>query len=176
MNMATERLRIRPLAVADADALYEYLRLPEVADMLGWRAHTSPRETARALALWSAQGNRHAVALADGRVIGHISINADSEEGRADTRELGFALNPAYRHRGYMTEAVCAVVEELFCQDVSTVWACCFAHNAASRALIERCGFELVQKGRFKAGDGRTFDTCEYRARRGAWQAPRAAR
>ena len=172
MNITTPRLHIRPVARDDAQALHEYLRLPEVAQMLGWRAHACPEETARALDSWLETGNRHAIALADGgRVIGHISVNADSEEGRADTRELGFALNPAWQHRGYMTEAVCAVVEELFRGEVSVVWACCFAQNAASRALIERCGFAFVQRGRYNAPNGLVFDTYEYRAVKGEWQA-----
>ena len=51
------------------------------------------------------------------------------------------------------------------------VWACCFAQNAASRALIERCGFAFVQRGRYNAPNGLVFDTYEYRAVKGEWQA-----
>lgn len=35
----------------------------------------------------------------------------------------------------------------LFARGAREVWACCCEENAASRALIEACGFALVQAG-----------------------------
>lgn len=43
-------------------------------------------------------------------MLGYLVINPDTDDGREDTRELGFALMAPYRGRGYMHEAVMAVL------------------------------------------------------------------
>ena len=165
MELHTARLDIRPLCALDASDVYAYASLPEVAEKAGWRTHESLADTNEILQDWIEEDARHAIVLRDtGRVIGHIAIYPDSEEEREDTRELGFALHPAYQRKGIMREAVAAVTDALFADGIEIVWACCFQDNPASQKLIEKCGFQFVQEGEFHSDSlERDFLTYEYR-------------
>ena len=92
MYLITERLIIRPFKPTDVKDVFEYCRQEDVGPHAGWRPLRSESETAAALCGWISEGCRHAIVLRSGeKVIGHIGINPDSEEGRSDTRELGVA-------------------------------------------------------------------------------------
>ena len=52
-------------------------------------------------------------------------------------------MGQEFTNRGYMTEAVKLVVDHAFSQlNLSRVEAACLPENAASRAVLERCGFK----------------------------------
>jgi ribosomal-protein-alanine N-acetyltransferase len=152
MELNTARLIIRPFEMTDLEDVFEYCSQSDVGPLAGWRPMTSMQETASFLHDWIIEGCRHAIVRSDtGKVIGHIAINPDSEEGREDTRELGVALNHDDHHMGYMSEAVQAVLKQLFDTDsgVDIMWACCFKENVDSRKMIERNGFLFQQEGLF---------------------------
>ncbi len=166
MNLKTKRLSIRPFTMNDAADAHAFFTLTEVMQPVGMApAFTAMEQTKSRLAHWETDGLHHAIALHDtGEVIGYIAVNPDSEEGRGDTRELGFALHPAYQHKGYMDEAVSATLDELRRTGVRFVWACCFQENLPSKRFIERTGFVLQQEGEFAAqGAGKTYPSFEYR-------------
>ena len=166
MIIETKRLVIRPFTMDDVSDIHDLFVLPDVMRLVGMApAHSSIRESEIRISRWIQHGLHHAVALKEsGKVIGYIVIKPDSEEKREDTRELGFALKPEYQCRGYMTETVRAVVNQLKSEGVRFVWACCFVDNLPSRKLIERCGFEFQNNGAFFAeGELRTYQSLEYR-------------
>lgn len=171
MIIETKRLCLRNFTAEDIDDVFEYCSQEGVGEMAGWRAHASKDDTAFALADWVQNEDRFAIVLADnGKVIGHISVDEDSDEGRQDTRELGCALNCVYQHRGLMSEAVRAVMEEVFRRDISYLWACCFQENIASKRMIEACGFIAQREGTFFSKSlNRTFRSYEYRLSREEW-------
>ena len=71
---------------------------------------------------WVLQGRKLAIVWHESvKVIGHISIDEDSEEGREDTREFGCALNRVYQRQGIMSEAIIAVLDYLFNHGISYV-------------------------------------------------------
>lgn len=166
MALHTADLLIRPFVPEDLEDVYAFCRLPQVMDPSGMApAHTTIDQTRQELARWIEGGRRLAIVLpAAGRVIGEISVNPDSEEGREDTRELGFVLHPDYQHRGYMTQTVLAILEQLKERGIRYVWACCFVDNAPSKALIERCGFAFQQRGTYTVkATGQVHESLEYR-------------
>lgn len=166
MELHTADLLIRPFVPEDLEDVFSFCRLPQVMDPSGMApAHTSIDQTRQELARWIKEGRKFAIVLpSTGRVIGEISVNPDSEEGREDTRELGFVLHPDYQHRGYMTQTVMAVLEQLKERGIRYVWACCFADNAPSKVLIERCGFEFQQPGTYTVkATGLVHESLEYR-------------
>lgn len=85
--------------------------------------------------------------------------------------ELSFWLVPERRGEGHATEAVSLLVDYLFDTfDVLGVYAQAFADNEASRALLERLGFERegrLRENRFVRGEYR--DTVHYGLLRDEW-------
>ena len=113
---------------------------------------------------WSNDGAHRAILKKDtGEFIGYIAVNPDSEDGRDDTRELAFALVKRHRGKGYMKEAVTAVLDELRDNGVRYVWACCIRGNDASEKLIRSLGFVLQQEGTFDSKNDRTYERLEFR-------------
>lgn len=150
MQLETQRTRLRPFQEADLYDLHAYSSRPGVGELAGWKPHASLEESEQALCANIQNPNRLAIVWKDeNRVIGHIAVHEDSEEGREDTRELGFALHPDYHRRGIMTEVVRRVLNSLFSDGIRHVYACCFQDNTASRRLIERCGFAFEREGAF---------------------------
>lgn len=142
-TITTARLRLRPAAIEDAEALFEgWGRDPEVARYLTWRpyddvalvrAYLVDAVDARARGvryLWS-------IELRDsGRLVGQIS--AVPEGPRVN---LGWVLGRAWWGRGLMTEAVRAVAETALGEPtVFRVWAVADVDNPASARVMEKAG------------------------------------
>lgn len=73
---------------------------------------------------------------------------------------IAWVITPIHRGRGYMTEAVKAVKEELFRQGVSQVTIGVFPRNEASKRVASKCGFKLdgLYKDFLELGNDRTED------------------
>lgn len=171
MTIETKRLFLRNFTAEDIDDVFEYCSQKGIGEMAGWPAHASKDDTATALVNWIQNKDRFAIVLAEnGKLIGHIAVEEDSDEGRQDTRELGCALNSVYQRRGLMREAVRAVMAEVFRRDISYLWACCFQENVASKRMIESCGFIAQREGTFYSKNlNKTFRSYEYRLSREEW-------
>lgn len=162
----------------DLQDLYTYASQEGVGESAGWPRHKSLRQSEKTLKDFINNKNQFAIVSRGGnRVIGHIGIHEDSENGRPDTKELGFVLNRDFWNRGIMTEAVLAVLDHLFADGIQSVYACCFQNNAASKRLIEKCGFAFERAGTYHAELlNRTFSTFEYVYTRERWQQRRGER
>jgi [ribosomal protein S5]-alanine N-acetyltransferase len=95
-----------------------------------WRA----REEGRALPLF--------LIRRDGaRLMGAITLD-NIRRGPSQSAQVGYWIGPEFARRGYMGEALAAVVRHAFTAlDLSRVEAACLPENVASRALLERSGF-----------------------------------
>lgn len=164
MRIETQRLVIRNFQAADAEAAHGLFSDGETMRLVGmYPAFTRLAETAERIERWKETDQHLAITLKEtGELLGYIAINPDSEEGRTDTRELGFALMPRFRRKGYMKEAVRAVLDALRQNGVAYVWACCFKENTASEHLIRSMGFEFQLEGTFAAPD-KIYQSLEYR-------------
>ena len=83
------------------------------------------------------------VLLRSGDYLGHVEAVAIDRGW-----EVGYHIAEAYTGRGYATEALSAFVP--FIMDklgISTLYGICRADNAASRRVLEKCGFTLVFDG-----------------------------
>lgn len=178
MKIETERLTIRPFTEKDTDDVYEYCAQAGIGEGAGWPARESREQTSEILAGWIQDGYKYAIVWREtGKVIGHIAADPDSEEGRADTRELGCALNQKFHRQGIMTEAVRAMADTLFQDGIAYLWACCFQHNIPSKGMIEKCGFLFQQEGSYVSEVlCKTFASYEYRLSKNEWEAIRKAR
>ena len=78
----------------------------------------------------------------DQALLGAITLD-NIARGPAQSATLGYWIGQAYARKGYMTEAIGGVVHYAFtAMDLSRIQAACLPENAASRGLLERCGFK----------------------------------
>lgn len=57
-----------------------------------------------------------------------------------DEIEIGYVISPDYKGCGYATEAVSAVIKDLFRMGFKKIIAGYFEENTASRRVMEKCG------------------------------------
>lgn len=78
---------------------------------------------------------------ADGVLVGGINLT-HVRRGIAQSGTLGYWIGASFARRGYMTDAMRAVLAFAFDMlALNRVEAACLPANAASRALLARCGF-----------------------------------
>ena len=79
---------------------------------------------------------------ADESLLGAITLD-NIRRGPAQAGTLGYWVGETFARKGYMREAIQAVVHHAFeTQDLSRIEAACLPENAASRGLLEKCGFK----------------------------------
>lgn len=141
--LCTERLILRRPRKSDAAAIFaEYAQDAEVTKYLIWRPHRDIKETeeflAGCLGRW-ASGEELTWGLTqkdDDRVIGMIACRIHGHAA-----DIGYVLARRYWRRGYVTEAVRAVVDWVASvESVFRVWAVCDTANAASARVLEKVG------------------------------------
>jgi RimJ/RimL family protein N-acetyltransferase len=140
--LATDRLRLRPLRVEDADALHTTLADAELMTWWSSAPHSSVEETR---AYFASRIDRDpawrcwAITLADDdAAIGWV---AAGEKRQGGVTEIGYLLARAHWGRGIAREAVSAVIDRLFAEGQRRVFADTDPDNAPSLALLERLGF-----------------------------------
>jgi len=78
----------------------------------------------------------------DRALVGAITLD-NIRRGPAQSGTLGYWTGAVHARQGYMREAIEAVVHHAFARlDLSRIEAACLPENAASRGLLERCGFK----------------------------------
>ncbi|WP_410506312.1 GNAT family N-acetyltransferase [Haloimpatiens sp. FM7315] len=164
MRLETKRTILRPFEEKDLKDLYEYCSQKGVGEMAGWKHHKSLLSSKIVLNRNIKNSNIFAIENRENsKVIGHIAVNIDSEEGRDDTKELGFVLNNNYQNKGIMSEVVYGILEYLFSNNIEYVYACCFQNNIPCRKLIEKCGFNFEREGSFYSESlNKNFKSYEY--------------
>ncbi|WP_317201849.1 GNAT family N-acetyltransferase [Janthinobacterium sp.] len=146
LTLRTERLILRPLTVADAEAMFAVFSDPEALrywSCVPWtelaQAHTWLAETMREYA--SGNSLRFGVEVAgSGALIGMCTLHALN---RANRRcETGYILDRNHWGAGYMAEAMTAVLAHAFgALDLNRLEADIDPANAASAKLLLRMGF-----------------------------------
>ncbi|SLN57904.1 Putative ribosomal N-acetyltransferase YdaF [Pseudoruegeria aquimaris] len=75
-------------------------------------------------------------------LLGAITLD-NIRRGPAQSATLGYWVGARYARQGYMGEAIRAVVHHAFHEmDLSRIEAACLPENAASRGVLEKCGFK----------------------------------
>lgn len=77
-----------------------------------------------------------------GELIGAIFLEDDDLRYGVDSKSLSYFIDEAYSRKGYMKEAMQAVIGHLFAEEKLECICCrAFAPNTASRALLKSLGF-----------------------------------
>ena len=173
--LLTERLSIGPLLEADAAAFTRYRQDPEVARYQSWSADFGEADAARLIAAqpsgalppageWLQLG---VWARAGGQLLGDVALHRVADQ--PDTVELGVTFAREHQGHGYATEALLAVLGELFeVHAVHRAVAHCDARNTSVAAVLRRVGMRQEARGLeadwFK-GEWTTLDTWAMLAR-----------
>lgn len=149
----SERLRLRPIRLDDAPAMFAYASDPEVLKYLWWEPHTQLSQSEEAIRdrflTRPSLGVPEAYAIvwkANDQMIGTIDVHTVHF---GDVGVLGYVIHKDYWGKGVMSEALKLIVPVLFHH-------CGFyrveinhsADNIASGKVIEHAGFVL--EGRFR--------------------------
>ena len=146
-EIVTERLLLRRLRPEDASELFEFCSRDIVTKYVIFETHRTLADTeafiARALAgtpldfgvVWAI------VWRASGKVIGTIGLH------RLDASllklEAGYALHDEFWNQGIVTEALKAVIGEVFSHTpIKRIEALCIAEHAASAKVMEKAGMQ----------------------------------
>ena len=147
VELKTQRLLLRPLELADLEAVHAYASDRENTRFMLFLPNDTLEETAAFLksveADWAGeqpQAFEFAVVLGS-EVIGAVSVALNDERTEG---EMGWILNKRYWGKGYTTEAALAVrdfaIREL---GVKKLIAHCDARNTASQRVMQKLSFRL---------------------------------
>ena len=170
VQLATERLRLRPPAPEDASAAAELVGDPEVMRFLGGEV-VPPEHVPEVVAAWIRRWQQNGMGpfvierRADGRFLGRAGIlvwdtrtwkhTTLAEAGRFAQPELGWALVRAAWGNGYATEAAAAVRDwSRGVRGPGRLVSLIAAANSASQRVAERLGATPAETVRlFDSGD-----------------------
>lgn len=142
-SFRTARLFLRKPRLDDAPLIFAaYARDPEVTRYLAFRPHCDLNESREAV-------DRFLRGWRSGKSFCWLIFHRETEElmGAIAAREdqginLGYALARPHWRKGFMSEALGAIVEWAFAQpSIFRVWAVCDLENEASAAFLEKNGF-----------------------------------
>lgn len=154
VRLETERLILRPTAITDAKQVYNnWASDPEVTKYLFWQPHTGIEVTKNVLFDWDKKYESPdfyhwgIVRKEGGQIIG--AGGALGIDEKHYSTELGYCMGRAYWGKGYMTEAVTAVIAYLFNNvGLNRIAAGHDIDNIASGRVMQKCGmtFEGIQR------------------------------
>ncbi len=177
--LATDRLVLRQLKPGDAGDMFLYASRRDVTEFLTWEAHPSEEYTRDFLVFVQdkyKEGEYYdwAVILKDergreGTMIGTCGFT--SFDFPNNSAEIGYVINPAYRNRGYATEAVNRVLRFAFEElELNRVQARYIIGNDVSRRVMDKSGFRfegVCRAGLLHRGKYRDVGVCSVLA--GEW-------
>ncbi|MCE2738621.1 MAG: GNAT family N-acetyltransferase [Rhodobacter sp.] len=114
-----------------------------------WAADHLSRKAFTSRIYWANRSTSQGTALplllirrADAALLGAITLD-NIRRGPSQAGTLGYWMGQAHARQGYMREAILSVVHHAFTvMDLSRVEAACLPENAASRGVLEKCGFK----------------------------------
>lgn len=146
-KIETERLVLRVRTVADAEDIFDYASLPEVAYPAGYGI----------------------VVKGTDKIVGSVDFNHRHED---DVLEIGYTLHPDYWGRGYVPEAARALIDLAF-KDLGLhkIELTCFGYNLQSQRVAEKLGFTLEAHIRDrKDAQGNCCDDLRYALLKSEWE------
>ena len=176
-QIETERLVLRVRIVTDAEDIYAYASLPEVAypagfppvktleDEIYYLEHILPERNEKD----NLPAGYGIIVKGTDTIIGSVDFPRRYED---DVLEIGYILHPDYWGRGYVPEAARALIDlgfkELVPHKIELV---CFGYNIQSQRVAEKLGFILEARIRDrKDAQGNRCDSLIYGLLKSEWE------
>jgi len=167
-TLHTKNLLLRKFKKDDAQDVFEYGSDAETLRYLFWSGIATVEEAKQAIVnvYWSRPGF-FAIEL-KGKCIGCIDIRLEPEHEKSG---FGYVLNRQHWGKGYMTEALCAVLALCFAKlDLNRVESNHFAGNDGSGRVMEKCGMVMEGIGKQEAkAKGIFYDVVHYGITKERW-------
>jgi ribosomal-protein-alanine N-acetyltransferase len=142
-RLTTPRLVLRKFKKEDAADIAEYASDAKTVEFLVWDGLNTIEQATAAIAnvYWSRPGIFAIELAAEKKCIGCIDLRLVPEHEKA---EFGYMLHRDYWGRGYMTEALTAVLELCFEKlELNRVESTHYVGNEGSGKVMEKCGMEF---------------------------------
>ena len=143
--LETQRLLLRPLTLADKEAIFDYASRPEAAKYVTWSPHQSVSDSQAFIEFALNQYEAGGVApwgiviKATNQLIGTIDfVSWNQTHGYA---EIGYVCSPDHWGKGYTPEAGKALLQFGFEKmGLTRIQARTFVENEASQRVLEKLG------------------------------------
>lgn len=145
-SIVTERLTLGVIREEDFDALISIFKDETVSKTYMVPDMQSVDEEKRLFASLlnlSIRSDRYVYGIFLGNQLIGI-INDTDIDGKVI--ELGYALHPDFFSKGYMTEALSALIKHLLENGFDEVVCGAFDHNTASIRVMEKCGMSRIDR------------------------------
>lgn len=155
IKINTERLLLRPLRIADAEDVFEWVSDERVAKYMVYTTYTDIEQVRTWLSFVEKETSTYYFGferISDGKLIGSGDIGFDSSKG-----SWGFGYNFRYDcwGIGYATEAVKAMMNYVYTNFGARKFASSHCEpNLASGNVMKKCGLHFVGYGKFEKLDG----------------------
>lgn len=172
----SDRLVIRKFGLQDVHSFYQYRANPDVSRFQSWENYTLQDAEAFIRKQIVHSPNQpgtwfqYAIALTESdQLIGDCAIHTRADEPQIV--ELGFTLAPEFQGKGYMNEALCALMEYVFgALNKHKLIAFADVRNTKSIQVLERLGMRreghLLENYKSK---GIWIDEYQYAMLRSEW-------
>lgn len=143
--LLTKRLSLRPWRLSDAKDLYRYASDERIGPRAGWPVHTSIEMSQEVILNVLQVKESYAICLIDepNHIIGSIGLK--SREGAVNEAEIGYWLAVPFWGKGYMPEAVDALIDHSFSNlQLETLWCGSYEGNQQSSHVQKKCGFQYA--------------------------------
>lgn len=142
-ELQTERLRLRPITRADADALFRtYAGKALPTYFMPFKTHQHLAESiafaVRCQDCWrsGAAFPWAVIETASGRMLGNVELKLSPPQA-----SIGYIFGDAFWGQGFASEAASAVVAWAIAQpEIYRVWATCHPDNLGSAAVLRKAG------------------------------------
>lgn len=176
----TERLALRPLALADAWAVLKACETPQFNENLLWSAPSGPAEMFTRVEDILAEVRRNRMAAASivlretGEWVGLVRyFDSLIKTGPANSIEGGLWLHPKFWHAKLGREIGSLMSSAVFLEEqrVAHITARTSKRNRAANALVADIGFQCIGEGLALREDGQEMVTLNHAISREAWLA-----
>ena len=142
-RVETERLILRPWREDDAPELYRWACDPQVGPAAGWAPHKDVEDSLNVLRSILMKPDTWAITLrGSDQPVGSIGVFPSSCTQADRQPEIGYWLARPLWGRGYVPEAVRALITLCFARGAQEVWCAHAEGNHKSQRVIEKCGFQ----------------------------------
>jgi RimJ/RimL family protein N-acetyltransferase len=142
----TKRLEIKPYKDDDQTAMIELLTNQEIKESFmipDFRTEEEVIVMFKKLQAFSYSGEHYERGIyLNQQLIGFVN-DVEISDG---VIELGYVIHPMQKGRGYATEMLRAVIDELFRKGFHQIVAGAFENNAASIQVMQKCGMAKIEK------------------------------